>query len=167
MTDALSENAKLISICQERKLYARTFIDDIALSDSRIRIPKLSSHYPSRSPSRGPAALDLTEIALTLLQLESTDSDRVALRGPFAVIKVVEASAQTLIENVRATESQGLVATDGESGSVDSTGLRRVIELKLEIGCNISSAALGILEDAVVNGNCEFAFLVTGDHFLI
>lgn len=77
------------------------------------------------------------------------------------VVKVVEATsgatsggtAQALVPNSRATESESTITTDGETRSVDSTSLGRTIELELPVVCDVTNTALRVGEDTV--GECD------------
>ena len=73
--------------------------------------------------------------------------------GPLAVIHVVEVATQALGEDVGATKSKRSVRTEREACSKNSFRLRRPIELELEVGCNIASASMGILEDVIFKGS--------------
>ena len=104
------------------------------------------------------------KISLTLLQLNSRDGDGVALCGPLAVIHVAEVATQALEEDVGATKSKRSVRIEREAGGKNSFRLRRPIELELEVGCNIASASLGILEDVIFKGGCELTFSIASNH---
>lgn len=82
-----------------------------------------------------------------------------ALRSPASVVQVGEVSRLALVEGSRATESEGAVATDGEARGVDDTGLGRAVELELVVGDDGANAALGICENAVLQGQVKSALL--------
>lgn len=93
----------------------------------------------------------------TVLKGQCLDGDGRALRSPAAVVKVEEVAAQALVENVGAAESQAAIAANRESRGIDCASLGRCIELELVIGCNVSSAAFAIFEDAAGEGELEGA----------
>lgn len=96
------------------------------------------------------AGRDGSWLTITLLSDRTTadgvDQHRVALRSPVLVIQVVDSSTVTFVEDVGATKSKGTVLTDGETTSVDGTGLRWCVELELVVGGDISCSSLGIGE---------------------
>ena len=59
-----------------------------------------------------------------------------------AVVQVIEATAQALVEDSRGAESEGGVTADRETISVDGSGLRWSIKLELIVGRNVSGATL-------------------------
>jgi hypothetical protein len=86
---------------------------------------------------------------------EDIDQDRLALSGPVAVVQVVEATAQALVEDSRGTESEGAVGADREAISVDGSSLGWSIELELVVGRDVSGTALLVGELAVGEGDDE------------
>lgn len=81
-----------------------------------------------------------------------------------AVVKVVEAAAETLVEDVGATERNRTVAADGEAGSDESACLGWGVELELIVCCDVSSASLGILQDTIGECECERGVAGTCNH---
>ena len=81
--------------------------------------------------------------------LQDVDVDGRALVASGLVVKVVEVTAQALVEDGRATDGKSAVAADGETRGVDGTGLGRLVELELVVGSNVTSAALVIGQDTV------------------
>lgn len=71
------------------------------------------------------------------------------------IIQIVESSAQALIEDSRATKSERAVVANGETAGVDSTRLRRGVELELVVRNNFTNTSLGISESAIAYGNNE------------
>lgn len=74
-----------------------------------------------------------------------------------SVVQVVEVTAQALVENVGATESQGAIRAHAEAGSVDGTGLSWLVELELVVGGNVTCSALAVEEDTIGQGQVEHA----------
>jgi hypothetical protein len=72
-----------------------------------------------------------------------------------AVVQVVEAAAQALVEDSRRAKSERAVAADGETISVDGSSLGRSIELELEISRDVSGAAVLVGELAVREADNE------------
>ena len=81
----------------------------------------------------------MTSLAIDLPH--GLDVYRRALCSPFAVIDVVKAATEALIENIRATQRERAIYAERKARGVDGISLRRVIELKLEVGGNVSSTA--------------------------
>jgi len=81
--------------------------------------------------------------------LQDVDVDGRALVASGLVVKVVEVTAQALVEDGRATDGKSAVAADGETRGVDGTGLGGLVELELVVGSNVTSAALVIGQDTV------------------
>jgi len=79
------------------------------------------------------------------LEHDSVDVDGRTLSRPFSVVKVVEVTAQALVEDVGSTKGKSAVTAGSEAGGEFSTSLGWSIELELEVGGNIPSASLGIL----------------------
>jgi hypothetical protein len=77
------------------------------------------------------------------------DEDGLALRCPLSIIQVVEVPAQALIEDVGAAEGKRAIVAGREATSEDGSSLGRGIELELEVGSNISRAALCVMQLAV------------------
>jgi len=93
---------------------------------------------------------------------DGIDQDCLAVRSPIAVIQVVEVSADALIEDVGSTEGERAIVAEGEASGIDGSGLRRVVELELEVGGNISSAFLGIGELPTSQREDKAARVTTG-----
>ena len=121
---------------------------------------------PKHTPIFPWITFSLQKISLTLLQLNSRDGDGIAPCSPLAVIQVVEVATQALVEDVGATKSKRSVRTEREAGGKNSFRLRRPIELELEVGCNIASASLGILEDVIFKGDCKLTFSIASNHLI-
>lgn len=96
----------------------------------------------------------LTGVATTL---HYQDLDRRALWSPGAVVKVEKISTRALIEDSRAAECEGAVSTSGKAGREDCTSLGRLVELELVVCGNVSSSALSILDDSVLEGRNQNA----------
>lgn len=79
----------------------------------------------------------------------SDDVDSVTLVTLRLVVQVVEGSAQALVEDGTATESNRAISTEREAGSVDGTSLYWVVKLELSVGSDVTSSARLVLEDAV------------------
>lgn len=84
------------------------------------------------------------------------------MRSPIAVIKVVEVSADALIEDVGSTEGERAIVAKGEASGIDSSGLGRTVELELVVGGDISSALLGIRELPTSQRDDKAASVATG-----
>jgi hypothetical protein len=93
---------------------------------------------------------------------DGIDQDWLAVRSPIAVIQVVEVSADALIEDVGSTEGERAIVAEGEASGIDGSGLRRAVELELEVGGNISSAFLGIGELPTSQRDNKAARVTTG-----
>ena len=63
---------------------------------------------------------------------EDVDVDGRALRGPAAVVDVVEVAALARVPDDRVAEREGAVAAGGEAGGVDGASLGRLVELEPE-----------------------------------
>lgn len=85
------------------------------------------------------------------------DLDGVTLGGPVTVVQVVEVSGGALVPNSAATKGQRAIAAGGESGSVDGACLGRRVVLELEVASDVTSATLGVGEDAILQGVNEDA----------
>lgn len=90
------------------------------------------------------------EVSITGLKDQRLDGDRRALSSPVAVVEVVKAATEALVEDVGTSEGQAAVTAERKARGIDCTGLGWCIELKLEVGCNVASPTLGIFENAVV-----------------
>lgn len=80
---------------------------------------------------------------------ENDNLDGGALRGPVAVVQIVEVTRLALVPNGGATEGEGAIAARAEASSVDGTGLRGTVELKLEVGGDIACPLLSVDQDRV------------------
>ena len=83
------------------------------------------------------------------------NGDSLALRGPVAVIEIIELSRATLVEGRGGTEGQDVVLAYRETRGEDGTGLRGTIELELEVGGNVSSSALGVPQNTILQGQSK------------
>lgn len=92
-------------------------------------------------------------LSRTMLEHERIDDNWRALRGPRAIVEVVEAAAETLIENGRSTKRKRTIIANREASSNDSAGLRRSIKLKLIIGGDVACAATLVFEDTILERN--------------
>lgn len=73
------------------------------------------------------------------------------LLGNIFIVQVVEVTGLALVENVRVTQSQKSVVSDGPASSVDGTSLWwRTIELELSVGNNGTDSAVSISQDRVL-----------------
>ena len=77
------------------------------------------------------------------------DVDGRAGVGPVAVVQVVEVAAVAAVEDSGAAKSEGVIAADGEAAGVDGTGLRRAVELELEVRGDVAGSALLVGQDTV------------------
>lgn len=93
---------------------------------------------------------------------QDIDENGLALSGPAAIVQVVEATAQALVPDGGATEGEGAIVAHGEARGVDGIALRGLVELELVVGGNVTSAALGILQVAVAQGEDEGSFVTAG-----
>lgn len=89
------------------------------------------------------------------------DLDGLTLRRPVAVVQVVKVARQALVENSRGTESQGTIGAGREASGDEGTRLRRTIELKLEVGGDVASAILGILEYTILESHNKSVGAIT------
>lgn len=121
----------------------------LSLSHATQRMQKCQ--YPTRSSGAS-------------LQLKEIDGDWRALRRPRSIIKIIEVTAEALIENIRATEGQRTVTASGEASGVDCSILGRGIKLELEVGSNVACTSLSVLEDAISEGDGESAFAFARHH---
>jgi hypothetical protein len=80
-------------------------------------------------------------------------------RCPVAIIQVVECPALTLPEECLAAESQTAVGAYCPAARVDSSRLRRFVELKLVVGGNVPRALKGVGKNAALEGQVEVAVL--------
>jgi hypothetical protein len=90
---------------------------------------------------------------LTRCQRHDRDGDRRALRSKWTIVKIVESTRETLVEDSGSTEGQASVAADAEAAGEDGAALRRLVELELEVGCNISSTSFAV--DKNTAAECE------------
>ncbi|EEQ41163.1 hypothetical protein CLUG_05292 [Clavispora lusitaniae ATCC 42720] len=73
------------------------------------------------------------------------------LLGNIFIVQVVEVTGFASVENVRVTQSQKSVVSDGPASSVDGTSLWwRTIELELSVGNNGTDSAVSISQDRVL-----------------
>ena len=86
---------------------------------------------------------------------DGLDVDRAALATLGLVVQVVEVSAQALVENSLVTKDERAVVADSPARGVDRIGLEDVVELELVVGDDLTSAAVLVLEDTVVEGDLE------------
>jgi hypothetical protein len=125
---------------------------------------RLSIRYLGDSPngsSRRLAIRALTNWVAARTTWEEIDEDGLAVRGPLAVIQVVEVAAQALVEDVGSAEGKRAIVAGGEAVSVDSSGLGRGVELELVVGGDISSSSLGILQFAIGQSDDKAAWVTT------
>lgn len=78
------------------------------------------------------------------------------------VVEVVEGTAEALVEDGGAAESDGSVAASRPSSGVDGTSLGRSVKLELLVGGDVSSSAFGIGHDTVVEGDDERSGSLSG-----
>lgn len=83
------------------------------------------------------------------------DVDRAALATLGLVVQVVEVSAQALVEDSLVAEDERAVVANSPARGVDRIGLEDVVELELVVGDDLTSAAVLVLEDTVVEGDLE------------
>lgn len=131
---------------------------DLANRNSSGRRPDLRLAIAEGGDDRGRHYLrsdDLSVANLTSVSatLHDQDLDGRTLCSPRAVIQVEEIAARTLIEDGRATESEGAVSTCRETGSENSTSLGRLIKLELVVCGDVAGSGLSILEDSVLEGS--------------
>jgi hypothetical protein len=81
--------------------------------------------------------------------------DLVALVTSSLVVEVVKVAAQALVEDGGTAKSERTVAASRPASSVDGTSLGRIVELELVVGGNVTSAVLGVHEDAVLEGDLK------------
>ncbi|PSE10589.1 hypothetical protein C7G95_19175, partial [Acinetobacter nosocomialis] len=72
-----------------------------------------------------------------------------ALLSPVLVVQVVEVARQAAVEGLVAAKSKQVVLADGETAGVDGASLRRSIELELEVGGDVTSAVLRVVDGVV------------------
>jgi hypothetical protein len=78
------------------------------------------------------------------------------------VVQVIEATAQAFVEDCGTTKGERAVAAGREPSGVDCSRLRRVIELELVVGSNITSTAAGIVQLAVEQVDNQTSRVSTG-----
>ena len=93
---------------------------------------------------------------LTFGDKEGIDDDGRALRRPWPIVEVVEATAEALVKHTRATECKRAVIADREPGRNDGASLRRSIELELVVGSYISRSACLVLENTILKCDCKW-----------
>ncbi len=84
-----------------------------------------------------------------MLEHECVDGNWRALSGPVAIVQVIEASAQALVEDVGGTQRKRAIAANGETGGEDSAGLGRGVKLELVVCSDVPSTALGVRKDPI------------------
>lgn len=107
--------------------------------------------------SRGRSGSDLA-ISSTAdggARANDVDVDLRALVAGGLVVKVVEGTAQALVEDGRVTKGKSAVAADRPARGVDGTSLGRLVELELVVGGDVASAALVVSQDTVGEGHGE------------
>lgn len=72
-----------------------------------------------------------------------------------AVVEVVEVAAEALPPDVGSSKSQAAIGADREACSVDSTGLRWLVELELVVGCDVPGTAERVGQDTVAEGHLK------------
>lgn len=87
------------------------------------------------------------------------------MASPLAIIEVVEdlaivSAAWALPENALGAVEDELAIANGPTAGVDSSGLRRPIELELVVGDNTTGATEGISEDTVLEAGHESSLFV-------
>jgi len=97
------------------------------------------------------AVRDLRSGAAALV--DSLNVDWAALLGGGLVVKVVEGTAQALVESGVTTNGERAVVADGPARGVDSILLDGVVELELLVGDDGTGAALVIGEDTILKGD--------------
>lgn len=97
-------------------------------------------------------------------KLQGIDGDRRALGSPVHVVQVVEVTAQALVENVGSSQSEGAIAANRPSSSVNSTSLRWLVELELVVGSNVTSATDGVRQNTISQGNLETRVTLASNH---
>lgn len=126
-----------------RRLSLRLAIRDLAYCGSNGGASWLSVRRLGNFPRGGVSAR------------KDVDQDGLTLSSPVAVVQVIEATAQALVEDSRGTESEGGVTADRETISVDGSGLGWSIKLELIVGRNVSGAALLVGELAIGESDNE------------
>jgi len=90
------------------------------------------------------------------------DVDLRALVTSGCIVKVVEGTAQALVEESRVTNGKGTVGADRPASSVDGIGLDWVVELELVVGDDLTSAALAVGEDSLGESGSKSSALGDG-----
>lgn len=129
-------------------------VDWIQVSTSNTTVSIDSNHLPIsdlidwlRRSSRLAIGHDGSSTRSGTATVDSLDVDGSALLFSGLVVQVVEGAAQALLEDNIVADGEGVVLADRPSGSVDSAGLGRAIELELTVGGDVTSASLSILEN--------------------
>jgi len=86
------------------------------------------------------------------------------LLGPVLVVKVVEAAAQTLVEDVGATKGKGAIRTDRPPSSEDSTSLGWLVELELVVGSNVTGATNVVSQYTTLKSDLESGVVLASNH---
>ncbi len=100
---------------------------------------------------------------LAFLDQKSINENWGALRSPRAIVKVIEATAQALVEDVGSAQREGTVIARRETSCDDGTCLRGSIKLELVIGGDISRPPILVLENTILKGDCKRPLFVTDD----
>jgi hypothetical protein len=88
---------------------------------------------------------------------ENGEGNRLTLLGPVAVVQVIKAARETLVESGLRAQSEQVTLADGPASSIDGACLSRGVELELEVGGDVCSPGLGVLEDTVRQSHEEGA----------
>lgn len=75
------------------------------------------------------------------------ENDGVTLRGPVAVIQVPKVARLALPKLSRVSKSHQAIGAEGEASRVQCTGLRRLVELELVVGRDVSGTRKSIFGD--------------------
>jgi len=97
-------------------------------------------------------------------ELQGFDGDWRALGSPILVVKVVEVTTQTLVEDIRSAESKGAVSADRPASGIDGTSLRWLVELELVVGSNIPSAASSVRQDTSRQRDLQGGIALASNH---
>ena len=75
-------------------------------------------------------------------------------------VEVVKVSTQTPPPSGVVAKGQSAITADRKAGSIDGAGLGWIVELKLLIACDVTSATLRVCEDTAFQGDAESGVVV-------
>lgn len=90
-----------------------------------------------------------------MLEQERINKNWRALCRPRAIVEVVEGAAKALVEDTGSTKRERTITANREASGNDGAGLRRSIELKLVVGGNVTSAAVLVFDDTILECNAK------------